>query len=224
MTQELTRGLEVREGAFGVHGSPDTSGYGGLRKVIAEIPGAEPPYGGWFDDAVKALEKFLAKEDVPLSSAVEKVVVYRGELTLVIAREHLQVVMAGLRDAPKLSFEVCLGVCGIHWPEEDGRELHVNYPMLSMTHNRRLNIEVAIPDADPHVDSIVNLYPGNNWHERETYDFFGVIFDGHPALTRILMPDDWPGHPQRKDYPLGGIEIEYKGAIIPPPNQRRWYS
>jgi len=224
MTQELTRGLEVREGAFGVHGSPDTSGYGGLRKVITEIPGAEPPYGRWFDDAVKALEKFLAKKDVSLSSAVEKVVVYRGELTLVISRQHLQVVMAGLRDAPKLSFEVCLGVCGIHWPEEDGRELHLIYPMLSMTHNRRLNIEVAIPEADPHVDSITNLYPGNNWHERETYDFFGVIFDGHPALTRILMPDDWPGHPQRKDYPLGGIEVEYKGAIIPPPNERRWYS
>ena len=67
-------------------------------------------------------------------------------------------------------------------------------------------------------------YPTADWHERETWDFFGIVFDGHPALTRILMPDDWPGHPQRKDYPLGGIPVEYKGATIPPPDQRRSYS
>lgn len=224
MTQELTRGVEVREGAFGVHGSPDTSGYGGLRKVITEIPGAEPPYGSWFDDAVTALRKYLDEQDVGLSDALEKVVIYRGELTLVIARKHLLGVMAGLKDVPKLRFEMCLGVCGLHWPEEAGRELHLIYPMLSMTHNRRLSVEVTVPQADPHVESITSIYPGNNWHERETYDFFGVIFDGHPALTRILMPDDWPGHPLLKDYPLGGVEVEYKGAIIPPPNERRWYS
>ena len=72
--------------------------------------------------------------------------------------------------------------------------------------------------------SVVSVYPTNDWHERETFDFFGIIFDGHPALTRIEMPDDWPGHPQRKDYPLGGIPVEFKGATIPPPDQRRAYS
>ena len=80
------------------------------------------------------------------------------------------------------------------------------------------------PDADPHIPSIVAVYPTNDWHERETYDMFGIVFDGHPALTRILMPDDWPGHPQRKDYPLGGIPVEYKGGTIPPPDQRRSYN
>jgi NADH-quinone oxidoreductase subunit C len=68
------------------------------------------------------------------------------------------------------------------------------------------------------------IYPTNDWHERETYDFFGIIFDGHPSLTRIQMPDDWHGHPQRKDYPLGGIPVEYKGAQIPPPDERRGYN
>jgi NADH-quinone oxidoreductase subunit C len=68
------------------------------------------------------------------------------------------------------------------------------------------------------------VYPTNDWHEREAYDFFGLIFDGHPALTRIMMPDDWQGFPQRKDYPLGGIPVEYKGAQIPAPDQRRSYS
>ena len=79
-------------------------------------------------------------------------------------------------------------------------------------------------DADPHLPSTIAIYPTNDWHERETYDMFGLIFDGHPGLTRILMPDDWPGHPQRKDYPLGGIPVEYKGGTIPPPDERRSYN
>ena len=68
-----------------------------------------------------------------------------------------------------------------------------------------------MPDADPHIPSLFAVYPTTDWHERETYDFFGIVFDGHPSLTRIEMPDDWEGHPQRKDYPLGGIPVEYQG-------------
>ncbi|HEX5335969.1 MAG TPA: NADH-quinone oxidoreductase subunit C, partial [Propionicimonas sp.] len=101
--------------------------------------------------------------------------------------------------------------------------LHVAYHLQSMTHNRRLRVEVSCPDADPHVPSIVAIYPAADWHERETWDMFGIIFDGHPHLTRILMPDDWVGHPQRKDYPLGGIPIEYKGTTVPPVDARRSY-
>jgi NADH-quinone oxidoreductase subunit C len=93
-----------------------------------------------------------------------------------------------------------------------------------MTFNRRIRLEVTCPDGDPHIPSIVATYPTNDWHERETFDMFGIVFDGHPALTRILMPDDWPGHPQRKDYPLGGVPVEYKGGTIPPPDQRRSYN
>jgi len=71
---------------------------------------------------------------------------------------------------------------------------------------------------------VTGVYPHADFQEREVWDMFGVIFDGHPALTRILMPDDWVGHPQRKDYPLGGIPVEYKGAIVAPPDQRRSYN
>jgi NADH-quinone oxidoreductase subunit C len=122
-----------------------------------------------------------------------------------------------------LRFEVCLGVSGVHYPEDKGRELHAVYPLLSMTNNRRIRLEVSVPDSDPHIPSLVEVWAGNNWHERETFDMFGIIFDGHPALTRILMPDDWPGHPQRKDYPLGGIPVEYIGATVPAPDERRSY-
>jgi NADH-quinone oxidoreductase subunit C len=155
--------------------------------------------------------------------AVSKVVVSYDQLTLEVEREHLHDVMQTLRDHPGLRFEMCMGANGVHWPEDTGRELHVHYPLLSMTHNRRLSVETTCPDDDPHLPSVVDIYPGNNWHERETYDFFGVVFDGHPGLTRIEMPDDWVGHPQRKDYPLGGIPVEYKGATVPPPDQRREY-
>jgi NADH-quinone oxidoreductase subunit C len=112
----------------------------------------------------------------------------------------------------------------VHYPADTGRELHAVYHLMSITHNHRIRVEVVTPDSDRHIPSSVSVYPTNDWHERETFDFFGIIFDGHPALTRIEMPDDWPGHPQRKDYPLGGIPVEYKGATIPPPDQRRSYN
>ena len=122
-----------------------------------------------------------------------------------------------------LRFELCCGVSGVHYPDDFGRELHAYYPLLSITHNRRIQLEVTCPDADPYIPSLFPVYPTCDWHERETYDFFGIIFDGHPGLTRIEMPDDWVGHPQRKDYPLGGVPVEYHGAQIPPPDQRRSY-
>ena len=101
--------------------------------------------------------------------------------------------------------------------------LHAVYEMRSLTYRRRIRLETAVSAADPHVPSMTTLYPTADWQEREAFDMFGLIFDGHPALTRILMPDDWDGFPQRKDYPLGGVAVEYKGASIPPPDERRAY-
>jgi NADH-quinone oxidoreductase subunit C len=214
--------VDTRQGMFGVHGSGDTSGYGGLVHTVA-MPGATPPpYGGWFDEADQALRAGLT--ELGVDDAIEKVVVDRGEITFFIRRARLLETARLLRDSEALRFEMCLGVSGVHFPREQGRELHAVYHLLSMTHNRRIRLEVVCPDDDPHIPSVVSVYPTNDWHERETYDFFGIVFDGHPSLTRIQMPDDWPGHPQRKDYPLGGIPVEYKGATIPPPDTRRSYS
>ena len=204
---------------FGVSGTGDTSGYGGLVRADYNPISAERPYGSYFDDVADALERAYPQ----FSDAIERVVVDRGELTLHIKREKLVEVAKILRDDAALRFEVCLGVDGVHYPEDAGRELHAVYPLLSMTHNRRIRLEVSVPDSDPHIPTLVEVWAGNNWHERETYDMFGIIFDGHPALTRILMPDDWPGHPQRKDYPLGGIPVEYIGATVPAPDERRGY-
>ncbi|MGY2700589.1 NADH-quinone oxidoreductase subunit C [Nocardioides sp. HB32] len=217
----------VRHGMFGTHGTGDTSGYGGLVQAIAFPGDAQRPYGGWYDEVADALESGLVESragDAAVEIAVPRVVIHRGEITFHVRREDLVAVAQVLRDDERLRFEFCSGVSGVHYPEDTGRELHAVYHLLSMTHNRRIRLEVTAPDADPHIPSIVSVYPTNDWHERETFDMFGIVFDGHPALTRILMPDDWPGHPQRKDYPLGGIPVEYKGATVPPPDQRRSYN
>ncbi|MBO0801965.1 MAG: NADH-quinone oxidoreductase subunit C [Nocardiopsaceae bacterium] len=214
----------VREGLFGVHGTPDTSGYGRL-KVRKPLPVSTPrPYGGYFDAVADALGSALEADGSSFDDAVERVVVDRGELTFYTRRENLVQVMERLLHDPALRFEIFSGVSGVHYPDEPGRELSAVYHLASITHNRRLRLEVRAPDADPHIPSVTGVYPAANWHERETWDFFGIVFDGHPALTRIEMPDDWLGHPQRKDYPLGGIPVEYRGTKVPPPDERRSYS
>ncbi len=216
--------IGVRHGAFGNTGAGDTSGFGGLVEPIVMPAPSVRPYGGWFDEISDEIELSLEARGLPATSAIEKVVVYRDEITYHVRREHLVEFVTALRDEPGLRFELCLGVNGVHYPHETGRELHAVYPFLSVTHNRRIRVEVSVPDEDARIPSIVAVYPANDWHEREAWDFFGIVFDGHPALTRIMMPDDWPGHPQRKDYPLGGIPVEYKGGTIPPPDQRRSYN
>ncbi|WP_377269874.1 NADH-quinone oxidoreductase subunit C [Peterkaempfera sp. SMS 1(5)a] len=221
--------IGVRHGMFGTRGTGDTSGFGRLVAPVV-LPGSSPrPYGGWFDEVADELEGALEEQagagrGAGPAEAIEKTVVEHGELTFHIRREHLLQVARTLRDDPALRFELCLGVSGVHYPGDQGRELHAVYPLRSLTHGRLIRVEVSAPDADPHIPSTVPVYPTNDWHEREAYDFFGIVFDGHPALTRIMMPDDWLGHPQRKDYPLGGIPVEYKGAQIPAPDQRRAYS
>ena len=212
--------LETRKGMFGVRGTGDTSGYGGLSRAVQLPPAATPPFGGWWDSVYARIGELVPN----YSDVITKVVIHRGEITFHVARQHLPMLVRHLRDDAYLRFEFCSGVSGVHYPAESGRELHAVYHLQSMTHNRRIRLEVSVPDADPHIPSVVRTYPTADWHERETYDMFGIIFDGHPALTRVLMPDDWPGHPQRKDYPLGGIPVEYKGATIAPPDQRRSYS
>jgi NADH-quinone oxidoreductase subunit C len=216
--------VDVRAGMFGVSGSGDTSGFSGLVRTVTLPSSSRRPYGGDFDLVADKLAVALAVQGQAFDVAIEKVVVDRGEITFFVRREALPAVVLALRDDPDLRFEQCSSVSGVHYPHDFRRELHVVYHLLSITHGRRVRLEAACPDDDPHLPSVVAVYPTADWQEREAWDFFGIQFDGHPALTRIEMPDDWPGHPQRKDYPLGGIPVEYQGATIPPPDTRRSYS
>lgn len=217
--------ISVRHGSFGVIDDGDTTGFGGLVETFA-LPGAsQRPYGGWFDEAVDVLEELIAEAGLKRDDVIEKVVVNQGnELIINVARGHLRFVAKALRDDQDLRFEMCLGVSAVNYPGDLGRELHGLYPFRSFTHKRVIFLEVAAPDGDPRIPSIVDIYPGNDWAEREAWDLMGIIFEGHPGLTRIEMPQDWVGHPQRKDYPLGGVPIEYRGATIPPVDTRRSYN
>ena len=207
-----------QRGMFGITGTGDVSGFGGLVRRRPDVVGSPKPYGSYFDDVTDALE-----EAYPLfADAIEKVVVDRGELTLHVKPEKIAEVAQIMRDDEGLRFELCSSVSGVDYLNSDARRLHVTYHLTSMTYRRRVRLEVAVP-VDGTVPTVTSVYPTADWQERETYDMFGVIFSGHPNLTRILMPDDWEGHPQRKDYPLGGVPVEYKGAEIPPPDQRRVY-
>ena len=213
----------ARQGMFHISGSGDTSGFGGLRLPAHVAAPSERPFGGWFDEVADELLAAINDADLP-ADTVQQITVDRGEITFYIRREQLLDVARIVRDDPALRFELCSSVSGVDYGADVPQRLHSVYHLTSMTYRRRIRLEVCVDVDDPHLPSVVAVYPTADWHEREAWDMFGIIYDGHPALTRILMPDDWDGHPQRKDYPLGGIPVEYKGAEIPPPDQRRSYS
>lgn len=216
--------ISVRHGSFGVQDDGDTTGFGGLVQTFTLQGETARPYGSWFDQAVDVIEELLEADGVKPSEAIERVNVTNGRLTIFVNREYLRNVAIHLRNDQDLRFEMCLGVSAVNYPQDSGREFHGLYAFRSFTHNRDIYLDVACPHDDPRIDSITDIYPGNDWHEREAWDLMGIIFVGHPALTRIEMPQDWVGHPQRKSYPLGGIPIEFRGATVPPVDTRRSYN
>ena len=147
------------------------------------------------------------------------VLVARGEATLVVEREQLLEALAWLRDEPALQLGFLSSLTATHWP---GRApaFWVAYELRSMSLRHRLRVKVGCDEGDATVPSVTPLFPTANWHERETYDFYGIEFAGHPDLTRILLPADWVGYPLRKDEPLGGVPTWFHGATMPPIDER----
>ena len=127
-----------------------------------------------------------------------------GEVTITVPRESIVDVCWVLKT--KYGFNMLADLCGAdRGPEEDPR-FEVSYHLFSTKHFNRLRLKVLLSEDDPHVGTVVTVWKTANWHERETFDMFGVIFDGHPDLRRILLPSDFDGHALRKDYPLRGFE------------------
>jgi NADH-quinone oxidoreductase subunit C len=143
----------------------------------------------------------------------------RGDVTIAIEPGDLLDTLGYLRDDTDLSFGFLSDLTATDWPNLEPR-FWLAYHLLSMEHAHRVRVKVAIHGSDPHVPSVTPMFPTANWLEREAFDLFGVVFEGHPELRRIQMPEDWEGFPLRKDEPMGGVNTRYKGAFIPPPDQR----
>ena len=129
-----------------------------------------------------------------------------GEVTAVVARLHIVDVCTNLRTSAEGSFDFLADICGADRGVEEEPRFEVNYHLFSTTRHHRLRLKVLLNEEDAHVPTVTGVWRTANWHERETFDLFGVVFDGHPDLRRILLPDDWQGHALRKDFPLRGYE------------------
>jgi NADH-quinone oxidoreductase subunit C len=154
-----------------------------------------------------------------LRAGFPDVLLARGEVTLTVPREEVRETLTALRDDPALSLGFLSDLSCTDWPGRHPR-VWMAYHLYSMEHHHRVRVKAGLPEDDLRVDSVTPLHPTADWHEREVYDFFGVIFEGHPDLRRIELPEEWEGHPLRKDEPLAGVHTQYKGATVPPPDQR----
>jgi NADH-quinone oxidoreductase subunit C len=133
---------------------------------------------------------------------------HREQATLEIVPDSVRDVLVHLRDGEDEPWERLMSVHGCDYLPEEPR-LGVHYQLLSMARCERLNVKTRLGADDPHVPTVVDLFPTADFQEREVYDMFGVVFDGHPDMRRILMPEDYSGFPQRRDFPMGGEPVLY---------------
>jgi NADH-quinone oxidoreductase subunit C len=145
---------------------------------------------------------FIASLQRALPDAVSQVSYWVGDWSIVVPAARLLDVMQHLRDAPDARFDFCSDLTATDWPPRAAR-FDVIYCLYSIPLRHRVRVKVRLAEGSA-VPSVTDLWPAANWFEREAFDLFGITFEGHPDLRRILMPDDWQGHPQRKDYPLEG--------------------
>lgn len=129
----------------------------------------------WFDECIQYLKEDLEEQNINPDEAILKVETHRDELTVFVDKKHIRSVCQNLRDDQDLRFEMCFGVSGVHYPNEKGSELHACYHFMSITHKRQIRLEVTCSEQDPRIPTIVDIYPGNDWHERETWDLMGII-------------------------------------------------
>jgi NADH-quinone oxidoreductase subunit C len=146
------------------------------------------------DDIIQALRGALPDLHVESVAAVD-------QPTFLVPREQVVAVCTALRDLPSLRFALLADLTAVDWWPGEPR-FHVVYLLASIEHTQRLRLKVALPGEDAHLPTVTSLWSGANWLEREVFDLFGIVFDGHPDLRRVLMPEDWEGYPLRKDYPV----------------------
>ena len=140
------------------------------------------------------------------SEWITEVIEALGEVTAIVPRDHIVDVCSALKSDAEGKFDFLADLCGVDRGVEEEPRFEVNYHLFSTTKYHRLRLKVLLNENDAHVPTVTEIWRTANWHERETFDLVGVIFDGHPDLRRILLPEDWQGHALRKDFPLRGYE------------------
>lgn len=154
------------------------------------------------------VEKTVAAIKSQFPEAVENVIEFRGETTVVVKPESIRAVSRFIHDNPELNYTYLADLAGVDdYPGEP--RFAVSYIPYAMTANARVRLKVHLPGDDPQMDSVTDVWRNADWYEREVFDMLGIKFKGHPDLRRILMPADWVGHPHRKDYPLGYEEVQF---------------
>jgi NADH-quinone oxidoreductase subunit C len=156
----------------------------------------------------QAPESVTATLREAFGDAVHDEVVYRGEVTLVVDADKITDVAQFCRDTEGLEFNLLSDVTAVDYYPNEPR-FAVCYHLYSIYHRTRVRLKVYLPGDAPEVESVTPLWPAANWQEREAYDLIGITFRNHPDLRRILMPTDWVGNPQRKDYPLGYEQVQF---------------
>lgn len=161
-------------------------------------------------DLEKLRQLLLNKLREKFGEAIHDVTEHRGELTLAVDRSAIVPVMTMLRDDPDFQFDyLSYMTCVDHSALGRDVRFDATYELYSIPRTHRLRVRAAVPEDDPVIESVFSVWPGANFMEREAFDMFGVLFQNHPDLRRILMPDDWEGHPLRKDFPIGGVKSFY---------------
>jgi NADH-quinone oxidoreductase subunit C len=152
--------------------------------------------------ADKAVPVYIATLEAAIPGSVAAVSYWVGDWTIIVPAEKLLAIARHLREAPDAAFDFCSDLTATDWPPRAER-FDVIYCLYSTRHRHRVRVKAKLADGHP-IASATAVWPSANWLEREVIDMFGIEFTGHPDPRRILMPDDWQGHPQRKDYPLEG--------------------
>lgn len=153
-----------------------------------------------------SLSRVLSDLQRDHASSISEVIEAFDELTVVVPRESIVEVCSYLKASAEGRFDFLADLCGFDRGVEEEPRFEVNYHLFSTTKYHRLRLKVVLNEEDVHVPTVTGVWRTANWHERETYDLFGVIFHGHPDLRRILLPEDWQGYALRKDFPLRGYE------------------
>ncbi|MBF0540086.1 MAG: NADH-quinone oxidoreductase subunit C [Nitrospirae bacterium] len=136
---------------------------------------------------------------------------FRGQTGITIHKKNLLAIAGFLKNEADLNFDLLRDLCGADYLNKRAPRFEVVYQLYSIKNKHCIRLNVQVSQKDTHIKSVTSLWIGANWHERECFDLFGIVFDGHPDLRRILMPEDWEGHPLRKDYPVEGPAVEWKG-------------